>query len=817
MPATVTAQSTIYSPAVRALLPLLYVAWADRSLSRAELDLVKQKVSALPWLNKADQQLLFRLGDPRQPPTQEQFEEWGRMLHEGAASLDREDRESLAELGAEMAARADDASPFQAAPRRGPALSEAEWAKTQERDEAIAALRELESLLGPVDQRTIASVFPPASDGDDSAAGTPKYTFDVEAMKRVLDDKYPDFRDELRALLSSPAFAYSDAPDKESQREWTRQRVHDLAERGYGALALPKEYGGQDDFGRYSVVFEMLGYHDGSLAIKFGVQFGLWAGSVANLGTAAHHDRWLKAAGTGELQGCFAMTETGHGSNVRGLETTITYHSGADSLEVHTPHWGAGKEYIGNALDGEFATVFGQLIVDGVSQGVHAVVVPLRSGVFSSENAKLNTSQNAGKNGVSKDIESTAAGQLLPGITVEDSGYKMGLNGVDNGRIWFDHVTVPRENLLDKYGGIDADGKYHSSIENPDKRFFTMLGTLVGGRVCVPRAGLSAAKAGLAIAINYGLRRRQFAAGPMLPETLLLDYPSHQRRLLPVLAKAYALDAALDWLNARYAERTPDTMRELESQAAGLKAYATWYTTETLQVVREACGGKGYLLDNRIGQRKGDTEIYTTFEGDNTVLCYLVARSLLTKFQQSFNEDGAFGVLRFAASRVTSQFTDLNPVAVRNTDSEHLRSKDFLQAAFRFREERMVYSVAQRIRRKIKGGMSSGEAFVQIQTQLKDLALAYVERLTFDKFCESIAAQQDDELKEVQKLLSSLYGLHAIERDKGWFFEYEFLTPAKSKAIRREVEVLCAELRPHAAGLVDAFGIPREVLGARIV
>ncbi len=787
--AATAAAATAYSPAVRALLPLLYVAWADRSLSRAEVDLVKQKVSALPWLDEADRQLLFRLGDPRQPPTQEQFEEWGRMLHEGAATLDREDRESLAQLGAEMAARADESSPFQAAPRRGPALSEAEWAKTQERRDAMEALRELEALLGPVDRRTIASVFPPAHDADDTAAGAPKYTFDVEAMRRVLDDAYPEFREELRAVLRSPAFAYSDAPDKESQREWTRRRVRDLAERGYGALALPEEYGGQDDFGRYSVVFEMLGYHDGSLAIKFGVQFGLFAGSIANLGTREQHDRWLVAAGTGELQGCFAMTETGHGSNVRGLETTISYDADADTLEVHTPHWGAGKEYIGNALDARLATVFGQLLVNGVSQGVHAVVVPLR----------------------------TEGGELLPGITVEDSGYKMGLNGVDNGRIWFDHVTVPREHLLDKFGGIDADGDYHSSIQNPDRRFFTMLGTLVGGRVCVPRAGLSAAKAGLAIAINYGLRRRQFAAGPMLPETLLLDYPSHQRRLLPVLAKAYALDAVLDWLNERYAARTPDSMRELESQAAGLKAYATWYTTETLQVCREACGGKGYLLDNRIGQRKGDTEIYTTFEGDNTVLCYLVARALLTKFQQSFNEDGAFGVLRFAASRVTSQFTDLNPVAIRNTDSEHLRSKDFLSTAFRFREERMVYSVAQRIRRKIKGGMTSGEAFVQIQTQLKDLALAYVERLTFDKFCESIATQPDEELKEVQKLLSSLYGLHAIERDKGWFFEYEFLTPAKSKAIRREVELLCAEVRPHAAGLVDAFGIPREVLGARIV
>ena len=112
--------------------------------------------------------------------------------------------------------------------------------------------------------------------------------------------------------------------------------------------------------------------------------------------------------------------------------------------------------------------------------------------------------------------------------------------------------------------------------------------------------------------------RRQFAPAPQLPETLLLDYPSHQRRLLPVLAKAYALDATLDWLNSRYAVRTDETMQELESQAAGLKAYATWYTTEALQVCREACGGKGYLLDNRIGQRKGDTRDLHHLRGATT-------------------------------------------------------------------------------------------------------------------------------------------------------------------------------------------------------
>ncbi len=751
-----------YSPAVLSLLPMLYVAWADRKLSAAEVELLRAKVRDAEWLSQADRELLMRWGNPRTPPSQELFTHWATLIHAASAKTGREGRESLAELGAEMAR----------------AVGE------EDQQPRFETLQELEAIIGRVDTNTLSTLFAA------QAPAAKAYTFDVAAMRHLLDDDYIEIRNEMRTLLSQPEFAYPMSPVKEDHRATTYAQTKRLAELGYSSIALPKEYGGQGDFGSYSAVFEMLGYHDGSLAIKFGVQFGLFAGSIANLGTERHHRSYLQAAGRMELPGCFAMTETGHGSNVRGLETTITYLPDAAEFEVHSPHWAAGKEYIGNALDATMATVFGQLIVGGESQGVHAILVPLRD----------------------------AQHQLYEGITVEDCGYKMGLNGVDNGRIWFDQVRVPRVNLLNRFGDVDERGNYSSSIANPGRRFFTMLGTLVGGRVCVPRAGLSAAKAGLAIAVNYALRRRQFAPAAAMPETLLLDYPSHQRRLLPVLAKAYALDFTLDWLNERYAARTPETIRELESQAAGVKAYATWYTTEALQQCREACGGKGYLLENRIGQRKGDTEIYTTFEGDNTVLCYLVARSLLTKFKQEFQEEGTFGVLRYVAARVTSKFTDRNPLAVRNIDPAHLRDPDFQSAALRFREERMLYSLAQRIRRKVKGGMPAAEAFVLVQTQLRDLALAYVERLVFERFRKTCEREGlAPELREVLQKLCSLFALEAIEKGKGWFFEYDFLTSAKSKAIRREVDQLCGEVRPHAAGLVDAFGIPEPVLGSAIV
>jgi len=337
----------------------------------------------------------------------------------------------------------------------------------------------------------------------------------------------------VKEILTRPSFERPILRIKEDYRNQVLGWCKELADEGIGALAFPKEYGGQDDMGAYSAAFETMAYHDLSLTIKFGVQFGLWGGAIANLGTKSHHDKYLAPTGTLEIPGCFAMTETGHGSNVRGLETTAVYDHETKELIVHSPSVGAGKEYIGNAMHSKMAAVFCQLIVGGESKGVHAVVVPIR-------NEKHET---------------------LPGIRVEDNGYKLGLNGVDNGRLWFTRVRVPVDNLLDKFGGINAAGEYESAIENPSRRFFTMLGTLVGGRVCVPRAGMSAAKSALAIAVRYGLRRRQFAADPLKAETIIMDYPNQQRRLMPLVAKAYAVQFGLDYLLERYIKRSEKDMR----------------------------------------------------------------------------------------------------------------------------------------------------------------------------------------------------------------------------------------------------------------
>ena len=377
---------------------------------------------------------------------------------------------------------------------------------------------------------------------------------DVPALTALLDGDYAEIRAMVRDGLVEYASVLEEAETmtRDEFRERVKDVVVELAATGQTGMGFPEEYGGGGDIGASIAAFETLGFGDLSVLVKVGVQFGLFGGAILQLGTKRHHDAYLAGLVKGEILGCFAMTETGHGSNVQALGTTATYDPETQEFVIQTESPAATKDYIGNAAEhAQLAAVFAQLVVAGESHGVHALVVPIRDG-----------------------------DTVLPGITITDDGPKMGLNGVDNGRIRFDAVRVPREALLDQFAQVTEDGQYVSEIDNANRRFFTMLGTLVQGRVCVGAAGISAAKVALTIAVEYGLRRRQFEAAEEGTESLLLDYGMHQRRLLPLLARTYALHFGQQVLTSRlhdvFSGHNTDeaSRRQLESRAAGTKALA---------------------------------------------------------------------------------------------------------------------------------------------------------------------------------------------------------------------------------------------------
>lgn len=757
------------NPHLYSFLPILYLIWSDANLREEEIQAVCEIIDGDQSWTEKDRKLLMGFLDPQNPPSPVQLKSWLADIRMATSSMSPEAKTTLSAIGMKLALAKRGSTDFSSP------------------DQALGLLSEIEESLGIVSREAAYHLHAKERNGKiaDQSHGS---SFPIEEMSGLLDGKRIELINDLKALLKSPEFGYYEGVDKEGHREQVLKWCQLLADQGYGALGFPEEYGGKSDMEGYFQVMETLSHHDLSLVIKFGVQFGLWGMSVYFLGTESHHAKYLKAIGDLTLPGCFAMTETGHGSNVKGIETTATYHHEAKTLTIHTPHYRAGKEYIGNAaLHGQKATVFAKLIIDGVDYGVNAFVVPLRN----------------------------EQGEVVPGVTIKDCGHKMGLNGVDNGRIWFDQVQIPVNDMLDRYASIDERGMFTSPIASDTRRFFTMLGTLVGGRIGIPRSGLSALKSGLTIAIRYGDERRQF--GPESGEEVpILNYKSHQRRLLPRLAEVYGLHFALRYLTDRFLLRSVSDMQEIEALAAGLKAYTTWRVTDGLQECREACGGKGYLSENRIDQLKNDTDIYTTFEGDNTVLMQLVAKGRLSEFKNEFADINLFGMIGYVASQARTSLSERNPITTRNTDQSHLLSADFHMAAFQFRERHILTTAARRIKALIDDGMDSFEAFNQTQNHMISVGHAYVERVVLEQFQLKVANTESDSLREVLSRLCQLYALSTIERHKGWYLEHDYMLGVKTKAIRKLVNQLCAEVRKDAVSLVDAFNIPDELLGAPI-
>jgi acyl-CoA oxidase len=604
----------------------------------------------------------------------------------------------------------------------------------------------------------------------------------TKTLRELLDGEYADIRDRVRGWLSEPGNEpVIDLPLEEHRAKvlaWTQE----LTTEGDTARGFPAEYGGQDNVGGSVASFGALAFGDLSLLVKCGVQFGLFAGAILHLGTERHHSRYLRAATSMELPGCFAMTETGHGSNVQALGTTATYDASTGEFVIHTPHEEARKDYIGNAArDGRMAVVFAQLVVGGENRGVHALLVPLRD----------------------------EDGEPLPGVRIEDCGPKLGLDGVDNGRIWFDQVRVPREDLLDRYASVAPDGTYTSPIENPTKRFFTMLGTLIQGRVSVSGASISATKVASTIAIRRGLARRQFGL-PGEEEALLLDYRTHQRRLLIPLATTYALSFAQDRLIAELdavftGEPDDRQRRELETLAAGVKAVATWHATETIQACREACGGAGYLKASRFAALKADTDVFTTFEGDNTVLLQLAAKNLLTDYRDAFGELDPLGTAQFVAGQALGMLAEKIGLPGRDEGGDLLLRKTQLEL-FKWRHEHVLAGVARRLKKGIGDGRDPFAVLVDCQDHVLTAARSWVDLVVLEAF--AAVAGRDPVLDR----LCSLYALSRIEAERGWYQEHGKLTGARSKLVIKTVNELLGEIRPRAGALVDAFGVPESCL-----
>jgi len=285
----------------------------------------------------------------------------------------------------------------------------------------------------------------------------------------LFDDK-PEKIAKWHKLMEDPIFKHKLNMSLNEQRELAYSRIKRVCEE-----KLVSIFDFQNDPKNIFTAHEMLGYIDANLATKFTVQFNLFGGTLIGL----HSERHLpimKDVDSLKNMGCFCFTELGFGNNAPQMETTATYDHKTQQFTINCPTILSHKFWITNgACHANYAIVFAQTIIEGKNEGVHSFIVKIRD-----EQMKP-----------------------LPGITIEDMGFKLGMNGIDNGKLVFKNVVVPRINMLNKLADVDEKGVFKCDIPKKSQRFFKVADRLLSGRLCISSMSIAAIKQILFTTIRY--------------------------------------------------------------------------------------------------------------------------------------------------------------------------------------------------------------------------------------------------------------------------------------------------------------------------
>lgn len=576
--------------------------------------------------------------------------------------------------------------------------------------------------------------------------------------------------------------------------------------------------------------------YDPSLGIRIAVNLGLFVNCIKGNGTAAQYKYWCvekEARHMKQVWGCFGMTELAHGSNAAGVETTATFDEKTDEFVINTPHIGATKWWIGGAAhSATHSSVYARLIVNGKDYGVKTFVVPLRD------------SQH----------------NLMPGVSIGDIGSKMGREGVDNGWIQFSGVRIPRFFMLQKFCRVERDG----TVKMPPLEQLSYI-SLLEGRVGMAADSYRICARFITIAVRYAVGRRQFKKEEKKKdsdnlETQLLDYPLHQRRLMPYLALTYAAALGTDRLERQHKfvvssleeavnnddqngiKRSLGDTKALFVDSAALKSTLTWLAERCLSETRQACGGLGYSAYSGFGQAYADWAVQCTWEGDNSVLGMSAGRSVMKKVADvltkksgiSHNkvsgqgktlsiENGNVSKHQLGVSKTNLRAVSSLSPGLFNSDTLSFldNASSYLTGSYLesdFAPKTVLTALEALIVRVAASALESKDGWDLVSYERVLLSRLRCHQYLLHTLVQVLDRKKTPDLQEPLEKVARLYALTSIvETYAREFIAHGIMSGEASLIVTSKlIPQLCLEVRQQAIPLTDSFQIPDTLLNSAI-
>jgi len=522
----------------------------------------------------------------------------------------------------------------------------------------------------------------------------------------------------LEAFTSNPLFGKTDVitPSLARKDAWTRAA---LQARELIRLKLTHNWS-HDQF------LEAIRETDNNLPVQ--PQFRIFLSNLERQASDEQKAIWIPRAERFEIFGSYAQTELGHGSNVRGIETTATFDREADEFVINSPTLSSTKYWIGTI--GVWAThslVVARLIVEGKDYGNHLFLTQIR---------ELDTQR------------------LMPGVEIYELGPKafQGMLGTDNGAMQFHNVRIPRSQMLARNAQVLRDGTYIKP-----KNDMHSYGSMVTVRAIMAECtGWDLLKS-VAVAYHYTSCRKQFKKeSSQAEETTVIKYASVKHRLIPLLAQATALVLVGQRIKRSYEEYSADNIKtgdfskleDFHIQTVAAKVYSTEITGRGIETCHIMCGGHGYHALAGFGRMYANAINAVTYEGDNYVVGKQVPRAILKHWQNG--TESSVPTLAYL-----SKLRDR-----KATSSPKVEAEDDW-----FRSEVQRWALEERLVSLVQQHIDDAEAGRDTSYSTHTLTMAHGDLVYWNGFHELLQdlQTQDVDYKDPLRSLCTVFGLSVLQ------------------------------------------------------